>query len=59
MDAIQQAHGAAVLTETKMGMGGIFDVKIDGELVFSKWNEHRFPAHDEILAHIAQRLQKA
>lgn len=27
-----------------------FDVLVDGELVFSKQAEHRFPEHEEILA---------
>jgi len=32
------------------GDGGVFDVAIDGELVFSKHAEGRFPSHEEILA---------
>jgi selT/selW/selH-like putative selenoprotein len=31
------------------GDRGIFDVKADGETVFSKYEEDRFPTHDEIL----------
>ena len=31
------------------GSGGIFDVVVDGDLIFSKDNEDRFPEHDEIL----------
>jgi len=31
------------------GGGGIFDVKADGRLVFSKFETGRFPEHDEIL----------
>ena len=27
-----------------------FDVLVDGELIFSKQREHRFPEHEEILA---------
>jgi predicted Rdx family selenoprotein len=30
-----------------------FDVVADGELVFSKQNEHRFPEADEIVAALA------
>ena len=29
-----------------------FDVLVDGELVFSKQREGRFPEHDEILARV-------
>jgi len=31
------------------GGGGVFDVRCDGELVFSKFREGRFPATGEIL----------
>jgi selT/selW/selH-like putative selenoprotein len=56
VDAIGRVYGKTVQTETKMGSGGIFDVVIDGEKVFSKWDEGRFPENREILAHIARRL---
>jgi selT/selW/selH-like putative selenoprotein len=58
VDAIRKAHGSAVQTEAKTGSGGIFDVAIDGNVVFSKFDEHRFPNNQEILAEIASRLQK-
>ena len=32
--------------------GGVFEVEIDGKLVFSKKELDRFPEHDEILAMI-------
>lgn len=32
----------------KQGSGGIFDVKQDGKLIYSKANEHRFPRDGEI-----------
>ena len=31
------------------GGGGVFDVRCDGELVFSKFKERRFPAVGEVL----------
>ena len=31
------------------GGGGIFDVAVDGESIFSKKSEGRFPEHAEIL----------
>jgi selT/selW/selH-like putative selenoprotein len=40
------------------GSGGVFDVVIDGERVFSKWQANRFPTNQEILNLIAER-QKA
>ena len=32
------------------GSGGVFDVRSDGKLLFSKATVHRFPAPDEIAA---------
>ena len=46
-------------TETKRGDGGIFDVVIDGDMVFRKWDEGRFPSNSEILQGIDARLKKA
>ncbi len=31
------------------GSGGIFDVKADGNMIFSKHETGRFPEHDEII----------
>lgn len=31
------------------GGGGVFDVAVDGKLVFSKHKEGRFPEHEEVL----------
>jgi len=35
------------------GSGGIFDVRIDGKLVFSKHSEGRFPEPGEVVRSIA------
>jgi selT/selW/selH-like putative selenoprotein len=59
VDAIRKAHGNTVQTEAKTGSGGIFDVAIDGNVVFSKFDERRFPNNQEILAEVANRLKKA
>jgi selT/selW/selH-like putative selenoprotein len=59
VEAIQKAHGAAVQTNLVTGSGGIFDVAIDGELVFRKFDANRFPENREILAEIGTRLKKA
>ena len=34
------------------GGGGVFEVEKDGELIFSKKAEGRFPEHEEIFAHL-------
>jgi selT/selW/selH-like putative selenoprotein len=38
------------------GRRGVFDVRVDGDLVFSKYDTHRFPEPDEIIAAIRARL---
>jgi selT/selW/selH-like putative selenoprotein len=43
-----EQHGIDVTTTP--GGSGQFDVLRDGELVFSKHQEHRFPGEREILA---------
>jgi len=43
---LEQSGIAATATP---GHGGQFDVLRDGELVFSKEQEHRFPGEQEIL----------
>lgn len=42
-----------------MGSGGIFDVAVNGEMIFRKFDEKRFPSNQEILDEIAERLEKA
>ena len=59
MDAIRKVHGTKIQTETKTGSGGIFDVVIDGDMVFRKWDEGRFPSNNEILDAIAARLKRS
>ncbi|NOX55251.1 MAG: SelT/SelW/SelH family protein [Planctomycetes bacterium] len=46
-DAIKNAVG--VEPELIKGGGGIFDVAVDGKLIFSKHQVGRFPTHEEIL----------
>jgi len=41
-----------VESELVCGAGGIFDVVIDGEKIFSKHESDRFPEPDEILSKI-------
>ena len=49
---------AAIANETQVeaelirGDNGIFDVVVDGKMIFSKDAEDRFPKEDEILAQL-------
>ncbi len=55
--AISNATG----TESDLIRGGkgIFDVVVDGELVFSKYDTGRFPEDDEILSALPQAAPSA
>ncbi|NUQ33447.1 MAG: hypothetical protein HUU29_00705 [Planctomycetaceae bacterium] len=45
--ALQQQLG---ITPTMIqGRGGIFDVKADGKMIYSKFAEGRFPEHGEVI----------
>jgi len=57
--AIRAAHGDKVEVVLHPGDGGIFDVKLDGAMVFRKWDEGRFPTNAEILKQIENRQRKA
>lgn len=52
-DAIEKHTGER--PELIKGGGGIFDVKRDGEMIFSKHAVDRFPEHDELLSQIPAR----
>lgn len=39
----------------KKGRGGVFDVRVDGNVIFSKHRAGRFPEHKEILDQLGQR----
>ena len=43
---LKQRYG--VDAELKPGHKGIFDVEVDGELVYSKYDTHRFPKPNEV-----------
>ena len=49
-DAIQKATG--VQAELIKGKGGVFDVVVDGNLIYSKHQTARFPTDDEILSQL-------
>ncbi|NQZ96661.1 MAG: SelT/SelW/SelH family protein [Myxococcales bacterium] len=45
--AIEEKTGEA--PELVKGRSGVFDVFVDGELIYSKANTGRFPEHREVL----------
>jgi selT/selW/selH-like putative selenoprotein len=51
--AIKKEFG--VTADLKAGQGGIFDVAIDGELVYSKDQTYRFPTNEEVFLKIRER----
>jgi predicted Rdx family selenoprotein len=57
--AIQKAHGGAIQTTLHRGDGGVFDVAVDGEMVYRKWDTGVFPSNAEILKILNERLKKA
>lgn len=46
--AIKKAHPKSEIELIESG-GGVFEVKKDGRLIFSKKKEGRFPSEEEIL----------
>lgn len=47
-DAIEERTGVAPTLEK--GVGGVFDVVVDGRVIFSKQSAGRFPTEPEVLA---------
>jgi selT/selW/selH-like putative selenoprotein len=45
---LEEKYGAEV--ELVPGVGGVFEITVDGELKFSKKQTGRFPTDDEVLA---------
>ena len=52
MSLAQELEAAGHSAKAVPGEKSQFDVVADGELVFSKQREHRFPEHAEILAQL-------
>ena len=52
-DELEQALGAK--TKLKASHGGVFEISVDGDLVFSKRNLGRFPDAGEVLKLIRAR----
>jgi len=53
VDQLQKELG--ITPELIPGRNGVFDVKVDGELIFSKHQELRFPEEGEIVDLIKAR----
>jgi selT/selW/selH-like putative selenoprotein len=45
---LEQRYGAEV--ELVPGVGGVFDITVDGQLKYSKKQTGRFPTDDEVIA---------
>jgi selT/selW/selH-like putative selenoprotein len=54
--AIEKEFG--VTADLKGGHGGVFDVAIDGDLVYSKDQTFRFPNNEEIFAKVRERQKR-
>jgi len=52
-EAIKQTFG--ITASLKGGHAGVFDVTLDGRLVYSKDETFRFPTNEEIFAQIRAR----
>jgi len=40
------------------GAGGIFDVSVDGRLVYSKFQTHEFPDEDTLIARLRDEAKR-
>ena len=54
---MERAFSGQVKTGMRPGSGGIFDVFLNGQLVFSKHQAGRFPTEDEVLDGIEERMK--
>jgi selT/selW/selH-like putative selenoprotein len=45
---LEQRYGAEI--ELVPGVGGVFEITVDGQLKFSKKQTGRFPTDDEVMA---------
>lgn len=53
---LEEWEGRVGLLEVVPGKGGIFDVHVDGELVFTKSMLGRYPQPDDVIPHILERI---
>ncbi|MEI7761271.1 MAG: Rdx family protein [Thermoleophilia bacterium] len=55
---LEEWGGMIDVLEIVPGVGGIFDVHLDGELVFTKSMLGRYPEPDDVLPLVRERLTK-
>lgn len=53
---LEEWEGVIDLLEVVPGKGGIFDVHVDGELVFTKSMLGRYPQPDDVVPLLRERL---
>ena len=53
---LEEWEGALGLVEIVPGVGGIFDVHLDDELVFTKAMLGRYPEPDDVLPLLRERI---
>ena len=56
---LEEWEGVIGLLEVVPGKGGIFDVHLDGELVFTKSMLGRYPQPDDVLPLLRERIERA
>ncbi len=59
MRILEEWEGVIDGVEVVTGKGGIFDVHVDGELVFTKSMLGRYPEPDDVLPLLRERLAGA
>lgn len=56
---LEEWEGVIGVLEIVPGSGGIFDVHLDGELVFTKSMLGRYPQPDDVLPLLRERITEA
>jgi selenoprotein W-related protein len=54
---LEEWEGQIGMLEVVPGKGGIFDVHVDGELVFAKSMLGRYPQPDDVVPLLRERLE--
>ena len=55
---LEELEGVLESLEVVTGSGGIFDVHVDGELVFTKSMLGRYPLPDDVLPLLRERIER-
>ena len=56
---LEEWEGMISVVEVVPGRGGIFDVHVNGELVFAKSMLGRYPEPDEVVPRLRERIAAA